>query len=312
MLRHGRRVCPRLVQLERNRTTHHAAANARRLSSTYYDSQSGMHIPIHNELEISLVFNKSKSVKDFVPSQLYKEDAYSDMPGILQNLREQQGILGIILPELKFPRDVRNMKTLLSISPPNFMYFVSSSTVAANSGLLPCSTKDKTNNSNSSKLSVVIDYDRSDDVDEDGYNDVLNATLRDDMQKHVANNVNTTLSIRVDDKTLDPMTIAVNVATTIDNVGGGCDFVWLRNCGSSPLSTNVDYVFMCLFEELSYLDLTGSIMKSRLMIDASLNNLDIVEEAMNLGANKFVIDNDNVVDKIEAIAHSQGKTILKL
>ena len=69
---------------------------------------------------------------------------------------------------------------------------------------------------------------------------------------------------------------------------------------------------MCLFEELSCLDLTGSIMKSRLIIDASLNNLDIVEEAMNLGATKFVIDNDNVVDKVKAIAHSQGKTILKI
>lgn len=72
-------------------------------TGTYYDSQSGLHVPLHNEQEISFILNKRNedtSTSSFVPAHLYKEDPSSDMPQVLQELKEK-GITGIILPPIK-------------------------------------------------------------------------------------------------------------------------------------------------------------------------------------------------------------------
>lgn len=73
-------------------------------TATYYDSQSGLHVPLHNEQEISLILNKRNedtSTSSFVPAHLYKEDPSSDMPQVLKELKEK-GVTGIILPPVKY------------------------------------------------------------------------------------------------------------------------------------------------------------------------------------------------------------------
>ena len=64
-----------------------------------------------------------------------------------------------------------------------------------------------------------------------------------------------------------------------------------------------------MVEELCYLDLPGKIVKSRLMLN-SANEL-VVEEAMNMGVTKFVIDNiDEQRELVTEVAAQQGKTTI--
>jgi hypothetical protein len=265
----------------------------RHFLSTYYDSQSGMHIPIHKEQEITLILNKSQedtsiSSSSFVPAQLYKEDASSDMPEKLQSLKSQ-GIHGVILPPARFPRDIRNLQTLSHIAPPNFMFFSSFATLSQQ----PLS-------SIPTSLSMLLEYSASD------------AGLEESMKWHVKSGMKTTISIRETIyKNGEPISIASQIAKLID-MTGGVDFMWLCCGGGSPSSNkeNIDaddVIRLC--EELVYLDVAGPTIKSRMVVDST--DPEIVEETMMSGVNKFVIEDEGQVQVVEDIAKEQGKIILR-
>jgi hypothetical protein len=292
-------------------------------NNTYYDSQSGLHIPIHNEQEISLILNKSQD-ESFVPIHLYKEDPGSDMPDILQSLT-QKGIHGIILPPTRFPRDVRNLQTLSNIAPssPNFTIFVSGATSA---GALKNTLAAK-NNNNASNLSLILElFSKSDDDDpydhpmmmmEEEEEEERNEYAQ--QQQPVGININTTLVIRKSAYTTEAssssssmIAIASRTATRLDRHGD--NYIWLE----AP-DDNADAAIR-LCEELVYLDVAGPTIKSRLLLDTS--NPEVVEEAMFSGVNKFVInggdgdDDDDeqqksIIETIEEIAKEQGKRILR-
>ena len=81
-------------------TIHHGQRAMVSTQDTYYDSQSGLHVPVHKEKEISIYLNVNKeatSTSSFVPAQFYKEDASSDVPEKLEQL-VQDGITGLRLP----------------------------------------------------------------------------------------------------------------------------------------------------------------------------------------------------------------------
>lgn len=249
--------------------------------STYYDSQSGLHLPVHNEKEITLILNKSKedAVESFVPGQLYKED-YSDMPDKLQAL-SAQGIHGIILPPSNFPRDLRNLNTLNNIAPPSFYIFASLASP-------PTSSRSWSN------TSMVVEFAPED------------AALQDVMRQHVDNGQHTMLSIgeHVFNNAQQAVTVASQVANLIDQTKGG-DFFWLSS--SSGAVDADDVVELC--EELMYLDVAGPTIKSRLVIDSGLNE-EVIEETMMAGVNKYIIDDEQHVSVLEEIAKRQGKSIL--
>jgi hypothetical protein len=93
----------------------------------------------------------------------------------------------------------------------------------------------------------------------------------------------------------------------MDESGGG-DFIFV----SSP--DGDDDVTLRLCEELSYLDVPGPIMKSRLMLDcpAETTTEDLVDEVMSLGVNKFVVYKESQVqDCIQEVALEQGKQMVK-
>jgi hypothetical protein len=286
---HSRSVVSRTVRRQRQR---------RALFSTYYDSQSGLHIPIHNEKEITLIINKSEeptSTSSFVPAHFYKEDASSDVPDKLQAL-QTQGIHGVILPPSKFPRDLRNLQTLSAIAPPNFTFFSS----PVSKPPTPATTS-----SSSSSLSMVLEFAagmKNDDDDDD--DELYNA-----MKQHVSNGMSTTLAIRESVYSGSglgaPINIASQIAKLIDRTGGG-NFFWLSTSSSEAVDVEE---MMELCEELMYLDVVGSTIKSRLVIE-SLNE-EIIEETMMAGVNKYVIDDEEQVDVVEEIAKWQGKTILR-
>jgi hypothetical protein len=252
-------------------------------SGTYYDSQSGLHIPVHNEQEIRVFLNVSHArgeKEPFVPHQLYKRsDEAFEVEDKLQYL-SNRGVHGLILPRLQFPRDARNLAALSSIAPPNFFLLFSQEESAPRS-----STEMKDN------TSAVLSLGEHED-------------LQSKLHGYVQNSIHTTLAVSESDfmGDIEAITLANNIATMIDSVGG-CDFIWL----SSKSDVSADKaVEVC--EELVYLDVAGPTIKSRLLIE-SLNE-DVLEDSMFAGVNKFVVDEENDVEAIEEVASAQGKSIV--
>eukprot|EP00980_Cylindrotheca_fusiformis_P021166 scaffold8136_cov127-Cylindrotheca_fusiformis.AAC.6 len=252
--------------------------------STYYDSQSGMHVPVHNEQEISLILDKSKedpSTTSFVPAQLYKEDPSSEMPDKLKELKEM-GVAGVILPPVQFPRDQRNLKTLSAIAPENFMFFTSS---VKNESSSPSSMPEG--------VSMIVDY--AEEAD----------SMEPAMKTWMESGSSTTIALRGGDAEMYNNTIATanRVAAAIDATGGG-DFIWL-----SPASDTDEDEVVRLCEELVYLDLKGKTVKARMIVDSY--DEDVVDETMFSGVNKYVIESEAQIGTVEEMATSQGKSILR-
>ena len=106
----------------------------------------------------------------------------------------------------------------------------------------------------------------------------------------------------------EPFEVANRIATLMDESGGGGDFIFV-----SSQDGDDDYT-LHLCEELSYLDVPGPIMKSRIMLDCPLETTseDVVEEVMSLGVNKFVVyEETQVQDCIQGVAQEQGKQMIK-
>lgn len=253
-----------------------------RYLSTYYDSQSGLHIPMHNEMQISIFLNKSTeetSPSSFIPAQLYKEDVSSDMPDKLKALAKQ-GIHGVLLPPAQFPRDLRNIQTLSDIAPsPTFKYFVSSASPLPKT--LP-------------NVNLVLDFIKDDD------------TLTETLAPLVQAGMSTTLRLG-DDICVDPepLSVASQVAALIDGTGGG-NLLWLV----PPLSGADAYDVVQVCEELMYLDVAGPTIKSRIIMDTL--NEEMLEETMMLGINKFVVKEESEIDVIADMAKWQGKELVLL
>ena len=249
-------------------------------SGTYYDSQSGMHVPVHNDKEISVVWNISNvptSSDSFVPFQLYKETSASDMPDKLQALTKQ-GIAGLWLPPAQFPRDFRNLKTLNSIAPPGFCLLAS---VAS-----PLSSPFE-------NLSAVHEFSAKSKATWE---------LIEDLRGHKEVGTSTTLRLGKDIcSEADYVALASQVATIIDSTGGG-DFILLT---PPDAADDDDVVELC--EELIYLDLTGPTMQSRIMVESS--NDRVIDSTMLIGINKYVVEDDSLVDLIAEIALAQGKKL---
>lgn len=92
-------------------------------NATYYDSQSGMHVPIHNEQEIQVYYNARN------------DDA---IPDSLKDLKRYPTVVhGMLLPRKD---DNLDIKTLLENSPDAFQVFSFST-------------------GNSENISLVVDYD---------------------------------------------------------------------------------------------------------------------------------------------------------
>ena len=288
-------------------------------TTTYYDSQSGLHIPIHNEKEIRLFLDinhyNRKNKEIFMPNQMYKNvDEADEMLDKLKHLVEN-GVHGLILPELKFPRDIRNFQTLSDIAPSGFTFICSSSETTSTND----NNHDIKGYSSSTNLSKIFRYDNSANKN----NDTDATDFQGSFQKSIKNGHHTTLMITDesiytnDSDDVDPITLANNIASMIDTKGG-CDFIWISSKGSNivteheiPLtnsSMGVDTITQ-ICEELLYLDVAGATIKSRLLID--LMHEDVVEDAMFAGVNKYVIDSEEQIEIVEAVAIEQGKYLVR-
>jgi hypothetical protein len=100
----------------------------------------------------------------------------------------------------------------------------------------------------------------------------------------------------------DPAVVANGVASLIDETGGG-DFIWLE---PREFVDEDQVIRMC--EELSYLDVSGPTIKSRLVVTARTEHE--VEELLSMGVNKFVLGNPVEVDWLSPIVEAQGKHLV--
>lgn len=293
-------------------------STGRRCLSTYYDSQSGLHLPVHDENEIRLFLNVTNghhqeedcdgdgesvaAAAPFVPHNLNKDRI--DVDEVSDKLQRflQQGIHGLILPPIKFPRDLRNLQTLSMIAPPNFVFLCNSSSNSSNVDDAILKARGDSSSSTSTNIfSKVLRYENNND-------------FQDSLQTSVEKGLHTTLSITKDVyNDVEPITLANNIASMID-AKGGCDFLWISSSSSSKHKTNEDVAvadtIVQVCEELGYLDVAGATIKSRLLAD-SLNE-DMLEDVMFGGVNKYVIENENQVEMVEIVAKEQGKSLLRL
>ena len=103
----------------------------------------------------------------------------------------------------------------------------------------------------------------------------------------------------------EPIMIANELARFIDENTTAQDetLLWL----SQSSSVDADHV-LSLCEELMYLDLPGSPVKARLLVNATEE--EVVEEIMLLGVNKFVVSGEEQIDYVKDVAKQQGKSLL--
>jgi len=241
---------------------------------------------------------------------------YNDLFDKLKRLAAMGIGGGIILPPFKFSRDLRNLKVLAALAPPkSFLLYFRGQTTSSNLNNDDVILNDKGFLASSINLSKIFQYDNNNN-DGDGDEDIFHNAFQSSIKK----DLHTTLYITQDvylneNRDLEPIKLANNIASTID-ANGGCDFIWIsskRKAGDDTLSESppdlVADSMVQVCEELIYLDVAGATIKSRLLVD-SLNE-DTVQDTMFSGVNKFVIDNEDQVEMIETVAKEQGKFLFR-
>jgi len=262
-------------------------------SNTYYDSQSGMHVAIHNEDEISAFAPAHVLTLEDLESEPNRRNLTQKFQANITSM-QKSGFSGIITLA-----NTTTWMTLVTndvpVTAPEFCIFVPTSPMVEDTTHYP------------ENIHVVFDYIA-------GSSDNGRLSLTKAISDHVANGTKTTIAIVDHDH--DPILTANGVASLIDDTGGG-DIVWLGSSNSvfSSSSSKIgsskttdsekkpatvidpdNIVTLC--EELSYLDIPGSTMKSRITVDLDLLSANptngeeetmVVDECLMMGINKFVI-----------------------
>ena len=103
----------------------------------------------------------------------------------------------------------------------------------------------------------------------------------------------------------DPVLVANGVASLIDDTGGG-SYVLL--CPNDDVDVDDEDDIVALCEEMSYLDVAGPTMKSRLVVSAVSD--DQVEECLGIGVSKYVVGDASALDRLQAVVEEQGKQLV--
>jgi hypothetical protein len=249
-------------------------------SSTYYDSQSGMEVPINNEDEISVFFDNSRN-------ELGGSTRSGPDDMTLEQILED-GYQGVLLP----PNRTQDALAMGASS-------VAGVGVGVGFTLFV----------DSRRLEDTIRYpDHVNTVFE--CIDDSSSSLQKRLAAHVDNGTKTSIGLfNLCCYHRDPILVASEVATLIDKTGGG-DFIWVQ-----PKPKNEDLggevegedSIIDLCQQLSYLDVAGPTIKSRLIVTA--NSEYQVEECLNIGVNKFAVHHPNSVKWLCGMVEEEGKQI---
>jgi DNA-binding NarL/FixJ family response regulator len=80
------------------------------------------------------------------------------------------------------------------------------------------------------------------------------------------------------------------------------------NDNTPTIDCNADNLIR-LCEELSYLDVPGPTIKSRLIVSTLNNNEDVIEECLQIGINKYILDTLYDVDDLDDRLMSLRKVV---
>ena len=242
---------------------------------TYYDSQSGQHVPIHDENKIHgyLIGNNKNSTKS--PKDVVQSAKSMGLSGTL---------LPPIIPQKRDVIDPSAGDTWFLHLPPSLYERLSFDEIVDGNKLIEC-------------VNLCFEYDGKQGSAEK-LSDIIHR-VRDDYGNRVSVGV-----FNADCYAEDPIMIASDIANIIDATGC-CSQVLL-----SPEGVVDPDDLRSLCEELSYLDVPGPTVKSRLAVQVM--NEEQVEECLQMGASKFLVqDNGDHLDLLERAVNSAGKELVR-
>lgn len=290
MLHRNARKCNRMINSCIQRFKFSTDAS----TTTYYDSQSGQHVAIHDERKITAYLRNADrtgaaALSSSSSCAILKAAKEMGMAGSVISLPQQvqrqddSGMVGFIEA---LGSSSNSSSVFLHISPSQYHDLVV--------------TKEKQHRNNTiihSNINLCFEYNN------DG--------------EHIANNVQsamtnfegvqTSIGIFHPKYLLDdePMLVAAQVASLIDTTfefGGAISNIlvapiMMDNDDDTTL-TSYDDELVQLCEELSYLDVPGSTIKSRLVVPTVSG--DQLEECLQMGITKYIIDASSSDGSVES------------
>ena len=261
----------------------------RRSSGTYYDSQSGRHVPVHDESKVT-VYLRDDDVQAGRARALGAAGALVAVPGSDLNAAAQ------LLESTTFD-GVQHFTTFLRlnqelVSPPNAPFLCLSSNV-----------------------NMCFEYTSNDVEGETSLVETITAVVAQCGSNEPRTSIGIFAPTHYNDE--DPIAVAAAVANLIDNTGGGSYVVLdpsktITKSGEDGVSVDADAVVR-LSEELSYLDVAGPTIKSRLVIQAL--DGDHLDECLAMGINKYIVDDPGggsagCIDVLREAVEDQGKELI--
>ena len=247
-------------------------------STTYYDSQSGQHVSIHDETKITAYLRTTGQ-----PEAAYE----MGMAGSIITLPQQPQKDSCMIEVIKSlgSSSSNNNNIFLHILPSQYYDLV----VA----------KERNDTSIPSNINLCFEYNSND-----------GEHISSNVQSAMANfdGIQTSIGVfnpsyLLDD---DPMLVAAQIASIIDTTsefGGTISNILVASITDnddalSSSSGTCDDELVQLCEELSYLDVPGSTIKSRLVVSALSS--DQLEECLQMGITKYIIDASDDSEHVES------------
>jgi hypothetical protein len=262
-------------------------AAARHLGSdgSYYDSQSGRHVPFHDERKINAYLRSSIDCVEIVEAALlHSMDSVKAL-----------GVAGSVLtlPQQQ-PNELRLLEALSNIGEPKSVdenactFFIR----------LPISHRFSSAQLRHTPANVNFCFEYM--------SEVTSITP-------FANGSTTSIGIfhpkyYID---VDPISVASEVANLIDKTGS-ISYIVLDPTVQPPAETQsytiCDDEMVRLCEELAYLDVVGPTIKSRLVVPG--RNPDHIEECLSIGISKYIVDDVDCLEILRDVVDDAGKELV--
>ena len=290
------------------------------MTTTYYDSQSGQHVPIHDESKITAYLHVQAG-RDVSLEHTWVNDANDlGMAGTLLTLAHRQ-----LLHDSDHAEEddddnddnvddmIQLLKSIDKISNVGELFLGLSPSVQ------PSQVKQLLHNNNiiPDNCNLCFEFDNNDNSADSS--SISENILASTSQHGTATSIGIFNPKYYTDE--DPISVASQVATLIDATaeqGGSISKILLAPT-PTVLDDADDMVRLC--EELTYLDVPGPTIKSRLIVSSASLGDDVdelIEECMNMGISKFILNHDaagNVNDTlgmIRDVVEEQGKELVLL
>jgi len=238
-------------------------------SHCYYDSQSGRHVPIHDESKITAYYHSE-----------HPSASATEILGDAKSL----GLAGALVDD-----DEKNIKDI-NASSFGGTVFLPSQLVA-----------EEDMQHIAANINVCFELDAYESADDK----VATEKEMSGIQRIATGQTSIGLfASKYFSDEVDPVLTASATASLMDNTGVG-DFILLSALEASYSDDSCADAMIQLCEELNYLDVEGPTIKSRLIVSAM--NDDQVEECLMMGINKYIVADETGLDMLQNIVEEQGK-----